>query len=421
MGVAHRPERGRVRGDGAGAVGLVLFARMVPSALVAPFVAVSAIATAERILIVVHLVRALACFGAAVVLAVDASIAVVYVLLCSPPCRSPRTGRATWPLTPLLVRTPRTARCLVTAIDVRVGRSAALTFALAALLLALSGPAVARRVRGYLNSLAGVSQASGRRWPWRRRRSGSACSTSSGRSTVARREPTRSPCRWPLRVAGVRPRRAQRPARGGGHRRPRHGRVGWRNPHRRVRRGRDLGATAGVSLVGRGRLEPLPALARRLKIAARHARRARPWVAVCASHCGPCEHLLDVAVFTIMQENADERVIGRIFGLFELRRDRDGGHRLVARATRDRPARRTGCTGRGGRAPGRAAALGEPEPGPDRRRGRDPRAELDLLRHVHLAPLPLRGAAALGVAGRVPCPSVGHCYPAGGRGDGLST
>ena len=62
--------------NGAGAVGLVLFARMVPSALVAPFVAVVGDRyRRERILIVVHLVRALACLGAAVALAVDANIA----------------------------------------------------------------------------------------------------------------------------------------------------------------------------------------------------------------------------------------------------------------------------------------------------------------------------------------------------------
>ena len=44
-----------------------------------------------------------------------------------------------------------------------------------------------------------------------------------------------------------------------------------------------------------------------------------PWVAiVCLAMSGLANSLLDVAGFTIMQENADERVIGRIFGLFEL-------------------------------------------------------------------------------------------------------
>src|SRR5512145_182813 len=67
--------------DGAGAVGLVLFARMVPSAFVAPFVAVVGDRyRRERILVVVHLVRALACLGAAVALVGDAASVVVYVL-----------------------------------------------------------------------------------------------------------------------------------------------------------------------------------------------------------------------------------------------------------------------------------------------------------------------------------------------------
>ena len=43
------------------------------------------------------------------------------------------------------------------------------------------------------------------------------------------------------------------------------------------------------------------------------------WVAVlCLALSGLANSLLDVSGFTIMQENADERVIGRIFGLFEL-------------------------------------------------------------------------------------------------------
>jgi hypothetical protein len=82
-----------------------------------------------------------------------------------------------------------------------------------------------------------------------------------------------------------------------------------------------LGATAGVSLVGRGRLGrpfqlslagwglPLVAL----------AAWPEPWVAVlCLALSGLANSLLDVSGFTIMQENADDRVIGRIFGLFEL-------------------------------------------------------------------------------------------------------
>ena len=169
--------------DGAGAVGLVLFARMVPSALVAPFVAVVGDRyRRERILIVVHLVRALACLGAAVALALDASIVVVYVLavLAAVPLAAHRPSHLA--LTPLLVRTPR---------ELAASNVAALTFesgavllgpALAALLLALSGPAAVFGACAVISFLpSSRSRAYARRCPWRRRRSESACFTSSGR------------------------------------------------------------------------------------------------------------------------------------------------------------------------------------------------------------------------------------------------
>ena len=66
--------------DGAGAVGVVLFARMVPSALVAPLVAVAGDrAPRERILLAAHLVRAVACLGAALALLLDTRALVVYI------------------------------------------------------------------------------------------------------------------------------------------------------------------------------------------------------------------------------------------------------------------------------------------------------------------------------------------------------
>ena len=82
-----------------------------------------------------------------------------------------------------------------------------------------------------------------------------------------------------------------------------------------------VGAAAGVSLVGRGRLgRPfglsvagwgLPLVVLGLW--------PEPWVAVvCLALSGLANSLLDVSGFTIMQENADGRVLGRIFGLFEL-------------------------------------------------------------------------------------------------------
>ena len=128
--------------DGAARVGFVLFARMVPSAFVAPFVAVVGDRyRRERILVVVHLVRAIACLGAALALLADANILVVYVLaiLAAVPLAAHRPCHLA--LAPLLARTPR---------ELAASNVAALTFestavllgpAVAALLLAVSGPA----------------------------------------------------------------------------------------------------------------------------------------------------------------------------------------------------------------------------------------------------------------------------------------
>ncbi len=114
--------------DGAAAVGFVLFARMVPSAFVAPFVAVVGDRyRRERILVVVHLVRAIACLGAALALLADANILVVYVLaiLAAVPLAAHRPCHLA--LAPLLARTPR---------ELAASNVAALTFESTAVLLA---------------------------------------------------------------------------------------------------------------------------------------------------------------------------------------------------------------------------------------------------------------------------------------------
>lgn len=127
--------------SGAAAVGLVLFARMVPSAFVAPVVAVIGDRyQRERILIVVHLVRALACLGASAALVMDAAAPVVYVLaiLAAVPLAAHRPCHLA--LAPLLARSPR---------ELAASNVAALTFeatavlvgpAIAAVLLAVSSP-----------------------------------------------------------------------------------------------------------------------------------------------------------------------------------------------------------------------------------------------------------------------------------------
>ena len=113
--------------DGAAAVGLVLFARMVPSAFVAPVVAVVGDRyRRERILVVVHLVRSLACLAAALALMEDADPLVVYVLaiLAAVPLAAHRPCHLA--LASLLARTPR---------ELAASNVAALTFESTAVLL----------------------------------------------------------------------------------------------------------------------------------------------------------------------------------------------------------------------------------------------------------------------------------------------
>lgn len=310
--------------DGPGAVGLVLFARMVPSAFVAPFVAVVGDRyRRERILIVVHLVRALACLGAAVALAMDAAPALVYVLavLAAVPLAAHRPCHLA--LAPLLARTPR---------ELAASNVAALTFESSAVLLGPAGAAVLLAVSGPAAVFGG-------------------CAVASFLSFVA--------------IAGVHSAVLVEPVveRAGVVHELREGaRALFANPPVRlvvalfgaqafVRGalgvllvvvaidllaigesgvglltaafgvGGVLGALAGISLVGRGRLgRPF-----QLSLAGW----GLPLVLLgiwpesgvalgCLALSGLANSLLDVSGFTSMQEHADARVVGRIFGLFEL-------------------------------------------------------------------------------------------------------
>ena len=310
--------------DGAAAVGLVLFARMVPSAFVAPVVAVVGDRyRRERILIVVHLVRALACLGAGLALMADADPLVVYVLaiLAAVPLAAHRPCHLA--LAPLLARTPR---------ELAASNVAALTFESTAVLL---GPAAAASILAVSTPAAVFG----------------ACAAASFLSFVA--------------IAGIRPSPAvgAPAAHPGVLRELREGaRALLRNPPVRlvvglfgaqafVRGvlgvllvvlaidllgigesgvgiltaafgvGGILGALAGISLVGRGRLGrpfQLSLAGWGLPLVAIGVW-PETWVAVaCLALSGLANSLLDVSGFTSMQEHADANVIGRIFGLFEL-------------------------------------------------------------------------------------------------------
>ena len=310
--------------DGAAAVGLVLFARMVPSAFVAPFVAVVGDRyRRERILIVVHLVRALACLGAAVALVTDADPLVVYVLaiLAAVPLAAHRPCHLA--LAPLLARTPR---------ELAASNVAALTFESTAVLL---GPAVAALLLA-VSSPAAVF---------------TACAAASFLSFVA--------------IAGVRPSamiEAAGERLGVVHELREGGRALMENPPVRlvvalfgaqafVRGalgvmlvvlaidllgigesgvglltaafgvGGILGALAGISLVGRGRLGrpfQLSLAGWGLPLVLIGVWPESAVAITCLALSGLANSLLDVCGFTSMQEHVDEKVIGRVFGLFEL-------------------------------------------------------------------------------------------------------
>jgi MFS family permease len=309
---------------GAGAVGLVLFARMVPSAFVAPFVAVVGDRyRRERILLVVHVVRAVACLGAAAALALGSATFVVYALavLAAVPLAAHRPCHLA--LAPLLARTPR---------ELAASNVAALTFestavllgpAAAALLLAVATPAAvfgACAAASFLSfvAVAGIRPSSV--VEPRAERVGVLRELGEGARELARNRPVR------LLVALFGAQAFVRGALGvllvvvaiellgigeSG--------VGVLTAAFGV--GGILGAVAGIGLVGRGRL------GRPFQLAL--AGWGLPLVLIgvwpegavallCLALSGLANSLLDVAGFTSMQEHVDESVIGRVFGLFEL-------------------------------------------------------------------------------------------------------
>ena len=146
--------------DGSEAVGLVLFARMVPSAFVAPFVAVVGDRyRRERILLAVHLVRGAACLAAAAALALDAAPIVVYVsaVLAAVPLAAHRPCHLA--LMPLLARSPRElAASNVAAMSLESMAVLAGPLA-AALLLAVSEPAAVFGACGAISFLSFVAVA----------------------------------------------------------------------------------------------------------------------------------------------------------------------------------------------------------------------------------------------------------------------
>ena len=310
--------------DGAEAVGLVLFARMVPSAFVAPFVAVIGDRyRRERILLAVHLIRGVAFLAAAAALALDAAPIAVYVsaVLAAVPLAAHRPCHLA--LVPLLARSPRelsasnVAALSLESTAVLVGPLAA------ALLLAVSEPAAVFAACGAISFLSFAAIAG--------IRAGAPAAGAGARPGVLGelREGVRA-------LAGNRPVRlvvalfgAQAFVRGvlgvlvvvvaidvlG------IGEPGVGTLTAAFGLGGLAGALAGISLVGRGGLGrpfqlSLAGWGLPLALIGIWPETGVALLALAAS--GFANSLLDVSGFTSMQEHVDERLLGRVFGLFEL-------------------------------------------------------------------------------------------------------
>jgi predicted MFS family arabinose efflux permease len=302
----------------------VLFARMVPSAVVAPFVAVVGDRyRRERILLAVHLVRAVACLAAAAALALDAAPVVVYVsaVLAAVPLAAHRPCHLA--LVPLLARSPRElAASNVAALSLE--STAVLAGPMvAAALLAVSEPAAVFAACGVISFLSFVAIAG--------IRAGAPCADPGARAGVVRelREGARAlahngPVRLVVALFG-----AQAFVRGAlgvlvvvvaidvlGIGEPG---VGLLMAAFGV--GGVAGALGGISLVGRGALGrpfqlALAGWGLPLAVIGLWPETGVALVALAAS--GFANSLLDVAGFTSMQEHVDDRLLGRVFGLFEL-------------------------------------------------------------------------------------------------------
>jgi len=310
--------------DGAEAVGLVLFARMVPSALIAPFVAVIGDRyRRERILLAVHLIRGLACLAAAAALALDAAPIAVYVsaVLAAVPLAAHRPCHLA--LVPLLARSPRELSASnVAALSLESAAVLAGPLA-AAVLLAVSEPAAVFAVCAAISflSLAAIAGIRGGAPSTRPAvRPGILGELREGLRALARNRPVR------LVVALFGAQAFVRGALGVlvvvlaidmlGIGEPAVGTL-----MAAFGLGGLAGALAGISLVGRGGLGrpfqlSLAGWGLPLALIAIWPETSVALVALAAS--GFANSLLDVSGFTSMQEHLDDRLLGRVFGLFEL-------------------------------------------------------------------------------------------------------
>ena len=309
---------------GAEAVGLVLFARMVPSAFVAPFVAVIGDRyRRERILLAVHLIRGVACLAAAAALALDAAPIAVYAsaVLAAVPLAAHRPCHLA--LVPLLARSPRELSASnVAALSLESAAVLAGPLA-AALLLAVSEPAAVFAACGAISFLSFAAIAgirAGAPSAGTGARPGVLRELREGVGALAHNRPVRlvvglfGAQAFVRGVLGVLVVVVAIDVLGIGE-------PGVGTLTAAFGLGGLAGALAGISLVGRGGLGrpfqlSLAGWGLPLALIGIWPETGVALVALAAS--GFANSLLDVAGFTSMQEHVDERLLGRVFGLFEL-------------------------------------------------------------------------------------------------------
>ena len=310
--------------DGARAVGLVLFARMIPSALVAPFVAVIGDRyRRERILLAVHLIRGAACLAAAAALALDAPPTAVYLsaVLAAVPLAAHRPCHLA--LVPLLARSPRELSASnVAALTLESAAVLAGPLA-AAVLLAVSGPAAvfgACAAISFLSFAAIAGIRAGAPSTGAGVRPGVVGELREGLHELAGNRPVRLVVALfgaqtfvrgvlgvilvvvAIDVLGI-------------------GEPGVGTLMAAFGLGGLAGGLAGISLVGRGGLGrpfQLSLAGWGLPLALIGIWPATGVALVALAVSGFANSLLDVSGFTSMQEHVDERLLGRVFGLFEL-------------------------------------------------------------------------------------------------------
>ncbi len=312
------------RTGGAAAVGLLGLIRMLPAAAAVPFGSMLADRyPRERVILVVHLARAVAIGAAAAVLAMDGSRALVFALAALAALASAPFRPAQWAILPELARSPRELVAANVSSSTLEGLATLVGPALGGLLLAASGAAVACAVSAaiFLWSALLVARVRTEARPeGLRTRDGMLDEALEGFRTLAREPSPRlligllasqTFVRGLLSVLVVASALKLLDMGESG--------VGWLNSA--FGAGALIGALAAVTLVGRRRLASFVGLGLFFwgaPIALIGLWPHAGWALLCLVLVGAGNSVLDVAAFTLVQRTVLDAVLSRVFGVLEI-------------------------------------------------------------------------------------------------------